>query len=125
MKGAVGAVVADDTLVRRLCQLMDSDKPYLDSDLKLQDIADRLHTNRTYIIDSIKADRNQTFTQFINTYRVEYAKQQLTLYPDKKMSLIATESGFTTDVWFFRTFKAITGITPNEWRLQQTERLQG
>ena len=37
------------------------------------------------------------------------------------MSAIAIEAGFTTDAWFFRTFKAVTGITPNEWRAQQTQ----
>lgn len=108
-------------LMERLCQLMDQQQLYRNSNLKLQDVADMLHTNRTYINDCIKATRRQTFTQFVNAYRIEYAKQQLTNNPDKKMSAIAIEAGFTTDAWFFRTFKAVTGITPNEWRAQQTQ----
>ena len=107
-------------LMQRLCLLMDEQKPYLNCELKLQDVANMLHTNRTYITDCIKADCSQTFTQFVNTYRIDFAKQLLTEHPDKKMLSVAIESGFTTDVWFFRTFKSITGMTPTEWREQQT-----
>ena len=108
-------------LMQRLCQLMDEQKPYLNSELKVQDIADMLHTNRTYINDSIKSASGQTFTQFVNTYRIEQAKRLLTQHPDKKMSAVYTESGFATESSFFRTFKAVTGITPNEWRTQKAD----
>ena len=107
--------------MQRICQTMEEQKLYLNADMKLQDLADLLGTNRTYIIDSIKATRGQTFTQLVNSYRVEHAKQLLRQQPDKKMSAIATESGFTTETTFFRTFKTITGITPSEWRTRETE----
>lgn len=110
---------ADEQLWERICQLMDEQKPYLNSELKLQDFADMLRTNRTYIIDGIKAASGQTFTQFVNTYRVEQAKQLLARYPDKKMSAVSVESGFATESSFFRIFKAATGITPNEWRARE------
>lgn len=109
-------VTADEPLMQRLCLLMEEQRPYLNSDLKRQDVADLLQTNRTYITDCIKATRGQTFNQFINSYRVEHAKQLLSRHPDKKMSAVAIESGFNTESSFFRAFKAETGITPNEWR---------
>ena len=109
----------DKQLWGRICRFMDEQKPYLNSELKLQDFADMLCTNRTYIIDGIKAASGQTFTQFVNTYRVEQAKQLLARYPDKKMSAVCVESGFATESSFFRIFKAATGITPNEWRAQE------
>lgn len=105
--------------MQRICQLMDDQKPYLDDNLKLQDFADLLGTNRTYIADCIKTSHGQTFTQFVNTYRIHHAKELLRKQPDKKMSAVATESGFTTESHFFRTFKTVTGMTPNEWRTQQ------
>lgn len=102
-------------LMERLRQLMDEQKPYLNPDLKLQDVADMLGTNRTYITNAIKESCGQTFSLFVNTYRVEYAKQLLSRQPDMKMIALATKAGFTTDGSFFRTFKAITGTTPKEW----------
>ena len=106
--------------MQRLCHLMDEQKPYLNSDLKLQDVADLLHSNRTYISDSIKTTRGQSFTQFINAYRLDEAMKQLQQYPEKKISAIWSEAGFATESSFFRTFKAANGVTPNEWRAQQT-----
>lgn len=106
--------------MQRLCHLMDEQKPYLNSDLKLQDVADLLHSNRTYISDSIKTTRGQSFTQFINAYRLAEAMKQLQQYPEKKISAIWSEAGFATESSFFRTFKAANGVTPNEWRAQQT-----
>ena len=107
-------------LMQRLCHLMDEQKPYLNSDLKLQDVADLLHSNRTYISDCIKTARGQSFTQFINAYRLAEAMKQLQQYPEKKISAIWSEAGFATESSFFRTFKAANGVTPNEWRAQQT-----
>ena len=106
-------------LMQRLCQLMDEQKPYLDSNIKLQDIADLLHTNRTYISDCIKTARGQSFTQFINAYRMEYAMKLLQYHPEKKISAVWSEAGFATESSFFRAFKAANGVTPNEWRAQQ------
>lgn len=106
----------DTSIMQLLTRLMEEQKPFLSSDLKLQDVADLLGTNRTYLTDNIKAATGQTFTQFVNTYRVEYAKELLSSHPDEKISAIWTESGFATESSFFRTFKAVAGTTPSEWK---------
>jgi AraC-like DNA-binding protein len=46
--------------------------------------------------------------------------KQLQQYPEKKISAIWAEAGFATESSFFRAFKASNGVTPNEWRAQQT-----
>ena len=106
----------DASLFQRLTRLMENQKPFLNIDLKLQDVADLLGTTRTYLTDNIKAATGQTFTQYVNTYRVEYAKELLSSHPDEKISAIWAESGFATESSFFRTFKAVTGTTPSEWK---------
>ena len=113
------ATAADKVLMERICCYMEDQQPYLNSELKVQDVADALGTNRTYVSNCIRSQRDCSFSQFVNIYRVEYAKQMLRQHPDKKMSAVATESGFTTESHFFRTFKTVTGMTPNEWRTQQ------
>lgn len=107
---------ADGVVMQRIRQLMDEKKPYLDSDLKVADVADALNIRRSLISDSISSQEGCTFSMFVNRYRVEYAKQQLRQYPDKKINTIGQESGFANETSFFRTFKAITGMTPNEWK---------
>ena len=36
-----------------------------------------------------------------------------------KVAAIVEQSGFTSESTFFRTFKAVTGLSPKEWLAQQ------
>jgi AraC-like DNA-binding protein len=110
---------ADSALMERLTELMENERPYLKPDLKLSDLAVMLGTNSRYISDSIKNGRGCSFSQFINQYRVEHAKTLLRENPDIKLSTVCTESGFSGESSFFRSFKAMTGTTPKEWILQK------
>ena len=107
---------AIESLFERICELMESQKLYLSSDLKLSDVASALGTNRNYISDCINSQRGCSFTQFVNTYRVEHAKKLLRTQPDMKLSEVCTASGFASESTFFRTFKAVTGMTPSEYK---------
>lgn len=105
-----------EPLMERIRQLMEEKKPYLNSELKVADIADALHVRRSLVSDCVSSQEDCTFSTFINRYRVDYAKQLLRQHPDKKINTIGQESGFANETSFFRTFKAITGMTPNEWK---------
>ena len=105
-------------LMRQINQLMEQEQLYLDSDLKLADLATRLHTNRNAVSACINSQRGYSFSQFISNYRVEHAKQLLRQHPDMKMTEVWMQSGFTTESSFFRAFKAATGLTPTEWKAE-------
>ena len=109
---------ADDALMQRICQLMDEERLFLNSDLKMADVATRLGSNASYVSSCINQLRGCSFIQFVNGYRIDYAKQLLRQHPDKKVSEVWASSGFANETSFFRTFKALTGMTPNEWRAQ-------
>jgi YesN/AraC family two-component response regulator len=101
--------------MQRICLLMEEQKPFLNCELKVSDVATLLATNSRYISESIKATRGITFVHFINTYRVTYAQQLLRQQPDIKTTEVYIKSGFANETSFFRTFKAHTGMTPKEW----------
>lgn len=107
---------ADKALMERICRLMEEGRLYQNCDLKVTDIATALGTNRRFISDCINSQKGCTFNQFINTYRVEHAKRLMRQNPDKKIADVYMEAGFANEQSFFRTFKAITGQTPKEWR---------
>ena len=106
----------DEQLWQRICQLMDEQQFFLNKNLKLADVAAALDTNSRYVSATIKQYRDCTFSDFIAAYRVGYAQQLLSAQPDKKMSAVAIESGFSGESSFFRAFKSVTGLTPTEWR---------
>lgn len=68
--------------------------------------------------------RDCSFAQFVNNYRIDYAKQLLRTRPDIKLTEVYLKSGFANETSFFRTFKAITGQTPKEW-MTSTDSLKG
>ena len=113
--------VEDSALLQRICQLMDEEQLYLRSNLKVQDVAVLLNTNSSYVSEIINSRRNQTFSQFVNTYRIRHAQTLLRQQSDMKTSNVAAESGFSTEASFFRNFKAVTGMTPREWLHKSTQ----
>ncbi len=104
-----------DQLFVRICQQMEENQLFLNSELKLADLAVALGTNNNYVSTCINSKVGCSFTQFVNRYRVEYVKQRMLQRQGEKLSSIGLESGFANETSFFRAFKTITGMTPGEW----------
>ena len=102
-------------LMQRIDQLMQQDRLYLNSQLKVGDIAKLLHLHRNAISACINSQTGYTFTQYVNHYRIDHAKQMMREKPHKKISTIWMESGFGSEQTFFKTFRTITGLSPKEW----------
>ena len=110
--------IPDTELMERIYLLMDTQKPYLNHQLKLSDVATAVSSNRTAVSNCINQQRGCTFSQFINDYRISHAKQLMSNQPNIKISEVWMASGFNTESSFFRAFKNVTGMTPAEWRQQ-------
>ena len=102
-------------LMEHIRTLMEEEHLYLRTDLKLQDVAVCLHTNSSYVSECINSVCGQTFSQFVNEFRVRHAMELLRQQPDMKIVAITSASGFSTEASFFRNFKTVTGMTPREW----------
>lgn len=57
-------------------------------------------------------------TTYINVKRIIMAKEQL-ITTNLNIQVIAERCGFETATHFYRVFKSITGITPNQYRLNE------
>lgn len=104
-----------DTLMPRIIELMETKQLYLNPDLKVSDVATALGVHRNAVSASINAQKGCSFNQFVNEYRIGYAKKLLRETSDIKISAISIESGFATESTFFRVFKTATGMSPKEW----------
>ena len=109
----------DEQLMQRIIRLMEEQRPYLDSDLKQADVATALGVRLDEVSRCINSNAFN-FSQFVNGYRIEYAKQLMLRKPGIKMTQVAIESGFSNETTFFRTFKTIVGMPPSEWASQKT-----
>lgn len=109
----------DEQLMQRIIRLMEEQRPYLDSDLKQADVATALGVRLDEVSRCINSNAFN-FSQFVNGYRIEYAKQLMLRKPGIKMTQVAIESGFSNETTFYRTFKTIVGMPPSEWASQKT-----
>lgn len=109
---------ASNDLLARITELMETERLYLNPNLKLTDVADALAVHHKAVSACINA-QGCTFNQWINDYRLRHAKNLLLQMPDMKISTVALESGFANERTFFRVFKEATGMSPKEWTAQQ------
>lgn len=101
---------------QRIEELMVVQHYFLKKDLKINDIARELGSNRTYVSNYINNVYHCSFSDYTNHLRIEYAKTLLDNYgKGTKMMQIAEESGYASEQSFFRNFKKFEGMTPSAW----------
>lgn len=111
------AVPVTPDMMTRILRLMEEKQLFRRSNLRLQDLATELGTNVTYISACINGQTGKTFPEFVSAYRIRYAQKMMQDQPDKLLSEVGLSAGFANDKSFFRTFKASTGMTPSEWKI--------
>lgn len=93
------------SMTERIIALVENDKIYLQPDLKLDDLAQMMHTNRTYIYQAVNQQMGISFNEFINRYRIAHAKRLMASDPTLSMNDVALHSGFASLSSFYRNMK--------------------
>ncbi|MCW8876064.1 MAG: helix-turn-helix transcriptional regulator [Kangiellaceae bacterium] len=103
----------DRGLAKRLIELLEKEKIYLEPTLNARQVAERLEVSQTNLSQVINSQFKKSFRELINDYRIEDVKSKL-LDPDNKASIlsIALESGFNSEASFYRVFKNKLGVSP-------------
>ena len=105
----------ESNLMQLIYQYFEREKPYLNPELTLEKLSKDLNSNRTYISKIFKEEMNTNFNNFINDYRVSYAKSLFASQKEMKMNEVAQQSGFNSYSTFFRVFKEQTGVSPQNF----------
>jgi AraC-like DNA-binding protein len=102
----------------KLLTFMKREQPFTDGDLTIQKLAEKLSIPPNHLSQTINERLGQTFSDFINSYRVEEAKRKLLDPTLKHLSVlgIAEEVGFNSKSSFNAVFKKHTRMTPSEFR---------
>jgi len=108
----------EDEYVKKLQAHMCENKPYLDENLTLQNLADELSLSTHHLSMILNIHFRQNFYNFVNSYRINDVKQKLIHpdYSDQNILTIAYDSGFNSKSTFNTMFKKFTGKPPKEYR---------
>ena len=106
-------------IAAKIEKLMEKEKLYLNSNLKVSDLARSARTPSYLVSQAISFHLNTNYFQWISQYRIEEAKRRLLRDPDKNIMEVAYESGFNSKSSFNTSFKKIVGQTPSEYRKDQ------
>lgn len=101
----------------KLLEQVEQHEAFLDADLSLRSLADRIELHPNKLSWLINEMHEQNFNQFINNYRIEHFKK-LALNPESSQFSIlglAYESGFNSKTVFNTYFKKSTGQSPKAW----------
>lgn len=102
----------------RILDLMNKEKPFLDPDLRLAELASKLDISTSHFSEVLHYCFKENFYNFINFYRVLESQDLMKKlsYKEAKIIAIAFDAGFKSKTTFNRVFKNHTGQTPSEYR---------
>ena len=105
------------TWKNKLLKVFDTEKPYLNPELTLSDLAEKLKTNTSILSQVINTGFDKNFNDFVNEYRVETFKQKMKTpqYQHYTMLAVAFDCGFNSKTTFNRAFKKLTNSMPSEF----------
>lgn len=102
---------------RKIVNLLEEDKLFTESDLRISDLAERVALSPNYVSKIINENTNSNFNELVNQYRIKLVIEKLKNmeYLKKNIFALAQESGFKSKSTFQTVFRKYTGQTPTQF----------
>ena len=102
----------------KLQMYMEKHEPYLESQMRIKDLAEQTGISSHQISQVLNESFNQNFFEFVNSYRVKKAKALIEDPTNAPLTLTAIgfEAGFNSKTTFYEAFKRATGTTPAQYK---------
>lgn len=109
-------------IYERVVAYFETEKPFLDNGLTINDLSRVLYSNKLYISRAISQFTGRNFCQFVNYYRVTYSMELFRKNHELKIHELACGCGFNSDVSYNMAFRLFMGETPGEWCRKERNR---
>ncbi len=117
----INSEIISDNIQKNLNKIINYiDSHYTDNDLSLELLAEKVNISVSYVSAILKKERNTTFVKYLTTLRMEKAKELLK-NPNLKIVDIAESVGYSEAYYFSHSFKKYQGVSPKEYRNNETE----
>ncbi|MFZ6798453.1 helix-turn-helix domain-containing protein [Undibacterium sp. Di24W] len=114
-----------EPLIAELEQFMITQQAFLDANLVMPKLAKMLGWSTPKLSQLLNDNLDQSFNDFVNSYRIEHAKTQLQGDTAMKMEDLAERSGFNSLSTFYSAFKKHTQLTPAKYKTLQASKNSG
>jgi len=113
-----------DYLVQKINSVLEQNKYYKDPDFNLSSFAEKLGVPKYRISQALNAFSEKSFSELINEFRVEEAKNRILHESSShlKLEAIGEEAGFRNKVSFYKNFKKLVGSSPGEFREEHIQK---
>lgn len=99
---------------------MQNDKLYLDPLINMEKLSKKINISKNHISQIINEKFGVKYNDYINKYRIEEAQLLIKQNRFSNVIEVAYEVGFNSKSTFNSAFKKITGLTPTQYREQNT-----
>ena len=106
------------TYAQMVGDYLTKEKPYLQNDLRLKDMALALAIPPYHLSQVINTEMNTNFFDLINRHRIIEAQTLIRAKSEASLLEIAYEAGFNNKTSFVNAFKKYSGKTPSAYRQQ-------
>lgn len=121
---SVKAAYANSTLTRidrevtveRLNTLMDAERLYVDPELSLASLAQRLGLSSHQLSELINGNLGKSFSRYLRERRIAVARNMLLDEPAASVLSVGLSVGFNSQSNFYEAFREIEGMTPGQYR---------
>ena len=113
---------AHQKILYDLQHLFETEKTYCQQELTIDNVAKTLQTNSKYLSNAINQNYQKSFTEYVNTWRIEEAmamfkeQEENGKYTHLTVQTVAEEVGFKSRTSFYMAFKRMVGVTPVEYQ---------
>lgn len=106
-----------DEEFQKICNFIETKEVYKDGDLTLRKLSDMIDMPEHIISQAINRRANRSYSDFVNSYRINYFIQLIDqkAHKDKTLLYLAFDCGFNSKSSFNRVFKQFHEITPTEY----------
>ena len=102
-------------LYERIIEYFESEKPFLNNQLTINDVVKVVFSNKVYISRAINQFTGRNFCQFVNYYRISYSVECFKSDPSLKVNELAEMSGFNSVVSYNMAFRLFMNENPSDW----------
>jgi len=105
----------DQELLNAIETKMGEEKFYLNENFSSQHVFTNFKISRSKLDELLVQRKGISFAEWLNSFRIEYAKNLLLSNDQYTIVALSTMSGFSSRSAFYAAFKKITQITPTEY----------